>query len=79
MVQGGVCDELDLEIDIGKKHLWNYLKWKKKRSLQLDQALQKSQSLWQLCLEFVEQRGFSESPLLTPAWAGVLLPGGHLS
>lgn len=26
MAQGGVCNELDLEIDIGKKHLWNYLK-----------------------------------------------------
>lgn len=26
MAQGGVCNELDLEIDIGKKHLRNYLK-----------------------------------------------------
>lgn len=86
MAQGGVCNELDLEIDIGKKHLWNYLKKtqtnnKKRKNLQFDHALQKCQSLWQLCLclEFVEQRGFSERPLLRPAWAGVLLPGGRLS
>lgn len=43
MAQDRVCNELDLEIDIGKKDVPNYLKKKKKRKhLWLDHALQKS-------------------------------------
>lgn len=42
MAQDRVCNELDLEIDIGKKDLPNYLKKKKRKHLWLDHALQKS-------------------------------------
>jgi len=42
MAQDGVCNELDVEIDIGKKNLPNYLRKKEEKKKWLDHALQKS-------------------------------------